>query len=158
MWFWHQNYTKSQKRKTFHCKTNRFGGWSILFSKILWRIMEVEALTQNNCVIYPFLKATKGYWRNANYISCDCTVCPYGHKPCCEGFLMTSNSDGTPYILSVERYRAITKDSIDPAECCGSLSRQAFENCYALYLQWHLSSFQDCPILIHSKAAGSCIF
>lgn len=124
-----------------------------------YAVMEVEALTQPNCAIYPFLKATKGNWRNAIFISCNCTACPYGHKPCCEGYLMTSNSDGTPYILSVERYRAITKDSIDPAECCGSLSRQAFENSYALYLQWHLSSLQDCPLLVHSQAAaGACKF
>ncbi|MBQ7768768.1 MAG: hypothetical protein IJ403_07805 [Oscillospiraceae bacterium] len=72
---------------------------------------------------------------------------------------MTANSDGTPYILSVERYRNITKDSIDPDECCGHLSRQAVENSYALYLQWHLSSLQDCPLLVHSNAAaGSCKF
>lgn len=110
--------------------------------------MEVEALTQHNCMIYPFLKATKGNWRNAIFISCDCIACPYGHVPFCEGFFMTASSDGTPFILSVERYRAITKDSIDPAECCGTMSRQAFEACYSLYLQWQLSSLQDCPLRV----------
>lgn len=110
-------------------------------------------MTQNTCAICPFLKATRGNWRNAIFVPCDCTACPYSHKPVCEGFLLTSNSDGTPYLLSVEKYRSITKEPIDPAECCGTLTRQAFESLYTLYLQWHLASFQDCPLLLHSNTA-----
>lgn len=111
---------------------------------------------QGNCLIYPFLKATKGNWRNAIFISCDCEICPYGHKTVCEGFLMTANPDGAPYILSVEKYRALTKEPFDATECVGFLSRQAFESAYGLYLQWNLPSMQNCPLLIHSKAVGSC--
>ena len=121
--------------------------------------MEVEALTQHNCAIYPFLKATKGNWRNAIFISCECTVCPYGRSQPCEGFLMTINSDGSPFILSVEQYRNITAESLDPSECVGQLSRQAFETIYMLYLQWHQESMLDCPLFIHSKASeGRCKF
>ena len=121
--------------------------------------MEVEALTQHNCAIYPFLKATKGNWRNAIFVSCDCIACPYGHMPFCEGYFMTASSDGAPFILSVERYRAITKEPIEPAECCGTISRQAFEATYSLYLQWHLSSLQDCPLrALNESATGSCNF
>lgn len=70
---------------------------------------------------------------------------------------MTSSSDGTPYILSVERYRAITKESVDPAECCGAISRQAFESIYYRYLQWQLTSLQECPLRVFNNATtGSC--
>ena len=119
--------------------------------------MEVEALLQQTCVIYPFLKATKGNWRNAIYITCDCVVCPYGHNPNCEGYLLSASSDGTPLVLSVERYRAISKEHVDSAECCGKISRRAFEACHSLYLQWHLSSMQDCPLHTCSQVlACSC--
>lgn len=112
-------------------------------------------MTKNTCAIYPFVKATKGNWRNAIHISCSCETCPFGHPKVCEGFLMTANSDGTPYILSVEKYRTVTKEPVDPEECCGAMTRQAFEAVYALYLQWHLSSLQDCPLLVHSMTVQS---
>lgn len=114
-------------------------------------------MIQKNCPTYPFLKATQGNWRNAVFITCNCSACPYGQKAICEGFLLASNADGTPIILSLEKFRSLSTEPIDPAECCGTISRQAFEAMYHLYLQWHLASFETCPLLIHSqKSARNC--
>ena len=101
--------------------------------------------------LYAFFKASRGNWRNAIYIPCECANCPYGHTPTCTGFLMTANEDGYPLLISENDFMDATGESIDPKEFCGTLSRYAFENLYALFLQWHTESICDCPLWILSQ-------
>ena len=101
---------------------------------------------KESCLFYPFIKAAQGNWRNALFISCECTTCPYGITPDCEGYLMVSDSMGFPIIMAVEQLRIITGDPIDPQECCAEISKASFETVYAQYIQWSISKKGRCPL------------
>ena len=109
-----------------------------------------------NCKLYTFLKAIRGNWRNAIYVSCDCTACPYGYCPTCKGFLLTTNEDGYPLIISERDFFSLTNESIDPAECWGTISRDAFISMYTLFLQWHTDQSGSCPLRIMGKQMTGC--
>ena len=112
---------------------------------------------QNPCKAYAFFKAIRGNWRNAVYVSCDCTSCPYGHNPACKGYLLAANEDGCPMVISENVYMLLTHESIDASECVGVISRQAFDSMYNLFFQWYLDSASDCPLHILGKFfTGRC--
>ena len=112
---------------------------------------------KNSCKLYAFIKASRGNWRNTIYIPCECTNCPYGHTPTCTGFLMVANEDGNPLLISESDFISSTGETLDPRECCGTMSRYAFENLYTLFFQWHMESICDCPLWILSRStAGAC--
>ena len=111
---------------------------------------------QNNCKVYAFFKAIRGNWRNAIYVSCDQTTCPYGHKPACTGYLLTANENGQPLVISEADYIRISGELVESAECRGRLSRQAFEYMYGQYINWHISLLQDCPLPVLGMQLGGC--
>lgn len=82
--------------------------------------------------LYQFLSACGGNWRNSVYISSD--------GP---GYLLSADRDARPIILSVERFQSLTGEQIDPAECCGQLSEDAFRTLYAQYYLWQMPSAED---------------
>lgn len=93
-----------------------------------------------------FLTACRGNWRNACFISCGVRKC---HSPC-SGYLMSADADGKPVLIPAAEYERLTAQRIDPMECRGILSRSAFEDIYALYLNWCLSDDESCCLQILS--------
>ena len=93
-----------------------------------------------------FLTACRGNWRNACFISCN--ECKY-HSPC-SGYLMSADADGKPVLIPAAEYERLTAQRIDPSECRGNISRSAFEDIYALYLNWCLSGDESCCLQILS--------
>ena len=57
---------------------------------------------------------------------------------------MSADAGGTPVLISIAEYERLTVQRIDPSECRGNLSRSAFEDIYALYLNWCLSDDESC--------------
>ncbi len=96
--------------------------------------------------MYQFLRATRGNWHNAIYIKCSSLLCPHGHLSPCEGFLMAIEADGTPIFISVETFRKMSGESIDPDECCITINKRTFENVYNLYVEWHTASPEGCSL------------
>ena len=86
--------------------------------------------------LYLFLAACRGNWRNSVYISTD--------GP---GYLLSANRDGQPIVMPVEQFQQLTDEIIDPGECCGRLTADAFKALYAQYLLWHLPSADTDPFL-----------
>lgn len=86
--------------------------------------------------LYLFLAACRGNWRNSVYISTD--------GP---GYLLSANRDGQPIVMPVEQFQQLTGEIIDPGECCGRLTADAFKALYAQYLLWHLPSADTDPFL-----------
>ena len=41
---------------------------------------------KSSCKIYSFLRAVRGNWRNAIFVSCDCGNCMCGRTTPCSGF------------------------------------------------------------------------
>lgn len=71
------------------------------------------------------MTACSGNWRNSLYITCqDRTDNP--------GYLLASDRDGQPVIISVQQFYQLTEVWIDPAECCGRLTEAGFESLYAI--------------------------
>ena len=85
-------------------------------------------------------------WRNACFISCGVYKC---HSPC-SGYLMSADAGGKPVLIPAAEYERLTAQRIDPSECRGQLSRSAFEDIYALYLNWCLSDDESCCLQILS--------
>lgn len=78
---------------------------------------------------YRFLSACQGNWRNSVYISTD--------GP---GYLLSADRDGQPILMAVEAFQRLTGETIDPGECCGRLTKDAFKALYAQYLLWRIPS------------------
>ncbi|MBP1737667.1 MAG: hypothetical protein H6Q60_1548 [Oscillospiraceae bacterium] len=100
-------------------------------------------MSQNDCKWYPFLRAAGGNWRNALFISCP--DCPYRQQSC-SGFLLAADADGKPLVMPVDAFWKMSGQQPARGECCGSLSRQAFEATFSLYLEWHTSTAEKCPL------------
>ena len=81
-----------------------------------------------------FLTACRGNWRNACFISCNECKC---HSPC-SGYLMSADADGKPVLIPAAEYERLTAQ------------RSAFEDIYALYLNWCLSDDESCCLQILS--------
>lgn len=103
-------------------------------------------MNQTKYILYPFLQAVRGNWRNALFLKCDSNACPYGQTHSCKGYLLTANADGTPLLMPVRYFQMLTGESVAEDECRGILTRQVFEDIYALYIEWHTLSSGDCPL------------
>lgn len=101
--------------------------------------------TKNHNELYPFLKAVRGNWHNALYLSCRQNDCP--QHPRCVGFLMTPDADGRPILMPADVMRSLTGEDIEPEGCLGTMEKQKFETLYSLYIEWHTISQTDCPLL-----------
>lgn len=93
---------------------------------------------------YSFLKAVRGNWHNALFVTCSCADCPYGHVKNCGGFLMAVDADGAPLLIPAKQLRRLTGEEILNEECRGQLAQADFEAAYSLYLEWHTESLTDC--------------
>ena len=97
------------------------------------------------CAIFSFLNAAKGNWRNAIFI--ECSECSYGKQKPCSGFLLVPDADGQPVILSADVIQKMTGIAPDKEECQAVLSRQKFQDIYSLWLDWNVSSPNECAIM-----------
>lgn len=95
--------------------------------------------------LYPFMKAVRGNWHNALYLSCKQTICTQYKS--CPDFLMAVDADGHPLLLSVETLRSMTGEDIEPGDCLGAIDKQKFGTLFSLYIEWHTVSQADCPLL-----------
>ena len=102
-------------------------------------------MNQPRYKIYLFLKAVRGNWRNALFLKCDSTHCPYGQSSC-EGYLLTADDNGTLLLIPVSFFRQLTGETMDPDECIGILTRSTFEKVYRLYIEWNTISSSDCSL------------
>ena len=100
---------------------------------------------QNNSELYQFLKAVRGNWHNALYLSCRNSAIP--QQPNCGNFMMTADADGRPILIPANVMRSLTGENIGPEECLSIMERQKFETLYSLYIEWHTVSQTDCPTL-----------
>lgn len=113
-------------------------------------------MDQQNCNIYPFLKAVHGCWHNALFIKCEHTTCPHGQSPPCEGFLMAVGADGSPILIPVNILRQLTGESIEPEECRTVLGKKTFEAVYGLYIEWHIIPSTGCSLLELCQISDKC--
>lgn len=86
--------------------------------------------------LYLFLAVCQGNWRNSVYIT---------NAP---GYLLSADRDGQPIVMAVEQFQQLTGERIDPAECCGQLTEDAFKALFAQYLLWHMPSSEANPLTI----------
>ena len=94
--------------------------------------------------LYLFLTACSGNWRNTIHISCQGETDDFG-------YLLAADRDGQPIILAVQQFYQLTGVWIDPAECCGQLTADAFKALYAQYLLWQVPSAECDPLLFLSQ-------
>lgn len=99
-------------------------------------------MNQLFCQFYPFMKAVRGNWRNAIFVHC---TSPSPNCPS-DGFLLAADADGKPLMISVKTMRHLTRESIEPVECCAILERRSIEIIFASYLEWHTTSDTLCPL------------
>lgn len=55
---------------------------------------------KSSCKIYSFLRAVRGNWRNAIFVSCDCGNCMCGRTTPCSGFLLAVDECGQVILAS----------------------------------------------------------
>lgn len=101
-------------------------------------------MSQTNSPLYPFLSLTRGSWRNAFYI--ECGFCPYGSGNC-NGYLLTTDTEGAPLLLSVMYFEKATGEKIDKAECAAIIGKEAFESLFNRWLVWNVNNPKACSIL-----------
>ena len=94
--------------------------------------------------ITPEETVTRGSWRNAFYI--ECNTCPYGNGNC-NGYLLTTDTEGTPLLLSVLYFEKATGEKIDKTECVAVISKEAFESLFNRWLVWNVNNPKACSIL-----------
>ena len=99
---------------------------------------------QNDYELYSFLKAVRGNWHNALFLSCGYCTCT--QNPGCKGFLLAVDADGCPILMPVEKISILTGEDIEPEGCLAIVEKQLFETVYSLYLEWHTSSMTGCPL------------
>ena len=97
-----------------------------------------------NNILYPFLSLTRGSWRNAFYINCP--TCPYG-KGNCNGYLLTTDTEGTPLLMPVLYFEKSTGERVDKTECATVISKEAFESLFNRWLVWNVNDPKACSIL-----------
>ena len=94
--------------------------------------------------LYELLFSCKGNWRNAIYVPCG--PCPHPCKVDCSGCLAATRQDGTPLLVGVREFEEETGERIDPGDCIGTLSEDAFSSLFSRYLTWEMSSSEQCPM------------
>ena len=101
-------------------------------------------MDQMNRNLYELLFSCKGNWRNAIYVPCG--PCPHPCKVDCSGCLAAIRQDGTPLLVSIRDFEKETGERIDPDDCIGTLSKDAFSSLFSNYLLWEMSSSEQCPM------------
>ena len=104
------------------------------------------SMPNRQCQLYTFLKAAKGNWRNAIFVSCSSPACPYTKPSGREGFFLSADDLGQPLLVSVEVYRKCSGEPMCTDECCSAIPCQAFLSMYSEYLTWHLPASDSCPL------------
>ena len=94
--------------------------------------------------LYELLFSCKGNWRNAIYVPCG--PCPHPCKVDRSGCLAAICQDGAPLLVSVREFEEETGERIDPGDCIGTLSKDAFSSLFSRYLTWEMSSSEQCPM------------
>lgn len=86
---------------------------------------------------YEFMTGCRGNWRNTIFISCSACkgYCSSDQRGC----LLATDRDGRPRVISVIRFEKLSGEHIDPSECVGQISKNAFETLYDRYLDWELN-------------------
>lgn len=69
---------------------------------------------KSSCKIYSFLRAVRGNWRNAIFVSCDCGDCMCGRATPCSGFLLAVDECGQ---IIPGRWRASSSTTTLPILC-----------------------------------------
>ena len=95
------------------------------------------------CLIYEFLSAVQGNWRNSVYVECDDTTC---RCSCC-AFLLAFDRDGKAILLPVNFIQKLTGHAADKSECAAVISRKKFESLFSSWLAWLIESENECPAL-----------
>ena len=107
--------------------------------------MEVKGLKNRPCILCSFLIAAKGNWRNSIFIECG-NKCPNKNQLQCSGFLMAPDSKGWPLLIPISAIFKITGVMVDKNECLSIISCHNFELLYSSWLDWHVSSPNECPL------------
>lgn len=94
--------------------------------------------------LYPFMKAVRGNWHNALYLSCRQSSCT-GHESC-RNLLVAVDAEGRPILMPVDAMRSLSGEDIEPGDCLGTMEKRKFETLYSLYIEWHTVSQTDCPL------------
>ena len=94
--------------------------------------------------LYELLFSCKGNWRNAMYVPCG--PCPHPCKVDRSGCLAATRQDVAPLLVSIRGFEKETGERIDPGECIGTLSKDAFSSLFSRYLTWEMSSSEQCPM------------
>lgn len=94
--------------------------------------------------LYELLFSCKGNWRNAIYVPCG--PCPHPCKVDRSGCLAAIRQDGAPLLVDVREFEEETGERIDPGECIGTLSKDAFSSLFSSYLIWEMTSSEQCPM------------
>ena len=120
---------------------------------------------KTSCKFYSFLRAVRGNWRNAIFVSCGCDACMYGREKPCSGFLLTVDERGQVMLLATETIRELTGEEVEPAECSAVLSRRSFDAAFSKYVEWHAPetspsaspafSMSDCTRFIMSSGCST---
>lgn len=100
-------------------------------------------------LLYSFLSAAKGNWRNSIYI--ECYACGYGRKKLCEGFLFVPDYDGTPIVVPVEAIANISGLLPDKEECHAVITSDQFDSLYEHWMEWNISSPKECTLIHMSE-------
>lgn len=99
---------------------------------------------QNDSKLYPFMKAVRGNWHNAMYLSCRQNACT--QYPDCGDFLMAVDAEGHPILMPVALMQSLSGEDIEPGDCLGTMEKRKYETLYSLYIEWHTVSQADCPL------------
>ena len=94
--------------------------------------------------LYELLFSCKGNWRNAIYVPCG--PCPHPCKVDRSGCLAAIRQDGAPLLVGVREFEEETGERIDPGDCIGTLSKDAFSSLFSNYLLWEMISSEQCPM------------
>ena len=109
-------------------------------------VMEVKDVKENqkSNELYLFMKAVRGNWHNALYLSCRQSTCTQHES--CRDFLMAVDAEGHPILMPVDTMRSLSGEDIEPGDCLGTMEKRKFETLYSLYIEWHTVSQTDCPL------------
>ena len=98
------------------------------------------------CKFYSFLRAVRGNWRNAIFISCNYETCSHGQETPCSGFLFAADECGRVMLLPVESIHRLTGEEIVSAECSAALQCRSFESAFTKYIEWNVPDPSGCTL------------
>jgi len=115
-------------------------------------------LNKETCLVYLFLNAVQGNWRNAVYIECGNTVC----NKSCRAFLLAFDWDGKAVLFPVSIMEKLIGQTVDKSECSTVIPLEKFKSLFGLWLSWLLDSENECPAFafMHTcecHKTGSCL-